>query len=100
MASRIQQKAIDELVELFERNGVLRWPDADRRAEEGRAYKKGYEVRFVAYSKTELRHIRRLLKHANFPLATPFQKIGRFVQPLYGKQHVERLCEYLDLEEY
>ncbi|MGH7127376.1 MAG: hypothetical protein ACREJB_10190 [Planctomycetaceae bacterium] len=91
--SRADRKVHAALAEVFERNGVLRLPDPDRRADEGQAYKKGYEVRLVVFSREELRHVRRLLRQAGFPRRTPFAKGLRWVQPIYGKEHVERFQE-------
>jgi hypothetical protein len=83
------------LADYFERNGYLRYPNPDRREKESRTYKKGYEVRLVAYSRQELTHIRRLLKAAGLPAGKPFAKVGRWVQPVYGREPVERFLQFV-----
>jgi len=87
---------MEELAAFFNRNGVLRLPDAERRAKHSRTYKKGYEVRFVAHSALELRRIRALLRRAGFPVAASFSKSRRQVQPLYGKAYVQQFQEFLE----
>lgn len=77
----------------FERNGYLRSPNPTRQGLEGHAkYKKGYEVRLVARDEGELQEIRRLLQEADFQLAKAHGKAKRWIQPIYGKQAVERFC--------
>jgi hypothetical protein len=62
-------------------------------------YKKGYELRFVAYNETELREIRRLLvKIGVEPTGTPYQKRKHLVQPIYGRQAVIEVCDAIGLE--
>lgn len=82
--------AVEQLTAFFDRNGYVRVPDSDRRADTPRSYKKGYEVRLVANSAAELRTIRRLLKAAGFPLASPFTHAKQWRQPLYGQEDVSR----------
>jgi len=84
---------MNSLAEYFERNGYLRYPDPERREKESRTYKKGYEVRLVAYSRQELANIRRMLRAAGLPAGKPFVKVGRWVQPVYGKEAVERFLQ-------
>jgi hypothetical protein len=79
---------IEHLARFFRRNGYVRMPHHDRRAAESRAYKKGYEVRFVANSAAELRTIQQLLKMAGFAVAKPFAHVKQWRQPLYGRQAV------------
>ncbi len=75
----------------FRRNGVLRQPNSVRRIDDGRRYKKGYEVRLVAFNSKEFADIRALLQAAGFVnLGRPFLKTNRTVQPLYGKTAVIR----------
>jgi len=100
MGSSRQQSALLELARLYQRNGVLRLPNAKKKAENPRSYKKGYEIRFIAYSKQELRHIQRLLRQAKLPVAASFAKSGTLhAQPLYGKQLVQGFLEFLELLE-
>jgi hypothetical protein len=89
--------ALKELVALYRRNGALRLPNLQRRSKTPRSYKKGYEVRFVARSQAELRSIRRLLRQAGLPVASPFAKGRRFVQPLYGRENLQRFREALTI---
>jgi hypothetical protein len=84
-----------QLAAFFERNGYFRLPNPLRQEREGhQVYKKGYEVRLVAYSKRELQLIRRLLRQADFSLVKPHEKYLRWVQPVYGREAVERFCEF------
>lgn len=86
MASGVpDREAARELAQLFRRNGHVRWPDEDRRSRQGRAYKKGYEVRLSAGSLLELVHLRRLLTRAGFALAKYHAKAGQYRQPIYGQ---------------
>lgn len=78
----------------FERNGYLRWANAERREAEGsEAYKKGDEVRLVAESRGELATIRRLLRTAGFAAGRPFRKARQYRQPVYGRHQVARFLE-------
>ena len=81
---------VEELAAFFNRNGYMWLPNYDRREEEPRTYKKGYEVRLVANSLAELQTIRRLLAEAGFSLARPFAHIAQWRQPLYGRKAVVR----------
>ena len=78
-----------ELLVWFERGGYIRRCDSQRRAREGRGYKKGYEVRFVVDSEDELQVVRRLLTAAKLRPGKPFRKHQRMVQPVYGRATVE-----------
>ncbi len=84
-----------QLTQLFCRNGCLRLPNETRQQEGHAKYKKGYEVRLVAYSKTELNKIRRLLRQTGFDLGNPYQKGPRMVQPVYGKEAAAKFGEIL-----
>jgi hypothetical protein len=65
--------------------GYVRQPDLSRRnGEEGRAYKKGWEVRFTARSEAEIAEIRELVIAAGFAPARPFFKGHQLIQPVYG----------------
>lgn len=87
-----------QLKRLFERNGYLRSPNPTRQEQEGYTkYKKGYEVRLVAQDEMELEQIRDWLQQAGFQLAKPHAKVHRFVQPIYGKQAVERFCKLVGI---
>lgn len=84
-----------QLAAFFRRNGYVRLQDPARAATEGaQAYKKGDEIRLVAWTKGELAVMRRLLKESGFPLAKPFEKNNQWRQPIYGRVEVAR---FLDL---
>ncbi len=84
-----------QLAQIFCRNGCMRLPDVARQKEGHTKYKKGYEIRFVAESKTELNQIRRLLKQTGLKPGNPYQKGYQFVQPVYGKEAARKLGEIL-----
>ncbi len=86
---------IAHLERFFRRNGYVRVPDPDRLAKEGRRYKKGYEVRFVANTPAELRTIRELLKMAGFAVANAFEHAKQWRQPLYGRAAVTLFLELI-----
>jgi hypothetical protein len=92
------KEVVSQLAALFRRNGYVRWPNRDRRIAEKAAYRKGYEVRLVADSPTELKAIRRLLKAAGFAAANPFPKARRWRQPVYGKEAVARFLKLVGWE--
>ena len=73
----------------FRQHGYARVSNKKRKKELGQNYKKGYEVRLVATTRTELRQIRQWLRQAGFKAGKPFQKGTRIVQPVYGKATVE-----------
>ncbi len=83
------------LVELFQRSGYMRVPNAERRDEEKQAYKKGYEIRLVVDTKRELADVRRLLRQLELKGGKPFQKGNRWVQPIYGKAALDRFSVWL-----
>ncbi|WP_285737450.1 hypothetical protein [Kitasatospora phosalacinea] len=65
--------------------GYVRQPDPARRGgEDGRTYKKGWEVRFTARSEAEITEIRELVTAAGFAPARPFFKGHQLIQPVYG----------------
>lgn len=83
------------LVKYFLRNGYIRFPSKNLRKVKGEDYKKGYEVRLVANDKKELLEINFLLKRAGFKSGKPFQKNSRIIQPVYGKDAVEKFQVFL-----
>lgn len=93
MSTAMPTKSLARLIELFGRNGYIFWQDPDRLESEGRAYKKGDEVRMAAATKTELAEIRRLLKLAGFKIGRPFTKGKQFRQPIYGREQVARFAK-------
>src|SRR5574337_136091 len=84
-----------QLVFFFKRNGHFRIPDKKRKKEGSQVYKKGYEIRLLAATKTELKIINLLLKKSGFKPGKPFEKGNQFVQPVYGKQAVKEFRHLL-----
>lgn len=89
---------VSRLRSYFERNGCLRAPNRKRRKAEPEDYKKGYEIRFPAQSAAELREIRGLLRRVGVKLGSAYEKRSGYVQPVYGKQAVEQLCDTLGID--
>ena len=78
-----------------QKNGYIRYPDKGRIEKEGgQRYKKGQELRFVAESYNELAELRGLLRKAGFRVCNPFDKGRRLIQPVYGRNAVERILEW------
>jgi len=94
VASETQPEAA--LVERFQRNGYMRGPNHDRREEEPRNYKKGYEIRLVANTQREITAVRRLLRQVGLKGGKPFKKNNQWVQPIYGKQAMDRFNMWLE----
>lgn len=90
-----QETAARALVESFERNGCLRQPNAERRKGESATYKMGYEVRLVAFSKAELGELRRAIRAAGLKPASPFLKVNRWIQPVYGRESMETFLAWV-----
>lgn len=94
---KLPLRLVKQLAVFFNRNGYIRWQDADRVAEEGwRIYKKGDEVRLVAHTTSELFKIRRLLREAGFNPGRPFRKGRQWRQPIYGKREVARFLAMIE----
>lgn len=86
--------AEEELVRLFKRNGYVRAQDPRRQQKEGsQRYKKGDEVRLVANSWEELKHIEALLSRTGYWPGRPFRKGGQLRLPIYGKDQVRGFLE-------
>ena len=94
----ISRKTVVILSQLFHRNGCVRVPDSKLRKVGSQTYKRGFELRFVARSETELKQINRLLRDAGFKPGKPYQKGRQNVQPVYGRETVKKLCAVLGLE--
>ena len=70
---------IEQLAVLFRRNGYVRPPAEKRLAGEGYGrFRRGYEFRLTAGSRSELRLIRDLLRKADFKPGRPFTKGRQF----------------------
>jgi hypothetical protein len=95
--SPVSDSVVEQLVALFFRNGYMR-PRAERAlAGEGYGrFRRGYEFRLTAGSRSELRQIRALLRQAGFKPGRPFIKGRQFRQPVYGRAALERFLELLD----
>ena len=87
-------KAEALLIERFLRGGCVRTPNPARRKAVSKAkrrkYKKGYEIRFVTRTATELRRLQKLLAEAGLKFGKPYRKARQIIQPVYGRQSVER----------
>jgi hypothetical protein len=94
-ATAIPQTVIDRLGELFRRNGNVRRQNADKLAAKGSTYKKGDEVRLTANTKTELREMRALLKHAGFEPGNAYAHGKQWRLPLYGRAEVVRFLKLI-----
>ena len=82
----MNKKPENLLIQFFMRNGYIRQRNPEREKQLGQRYKKGYEVRLVAETQSELKVIRQLVRRAGFKLSKPFHKKNQIVQPIYGKQ--------------
>jgi hypothetical protein len=74
----------------FARNGYLRGQSNDRLDEGHEAYKKGWEVRLVLHSSSEVDEVRRLIERAGMRPGKVFQKHQCWIQPIYGRDAVMR----------
>jgi hypothetical protein len=89
-----------QLAAFFRRNGYVRRQNEKRLNTEGWSqYKKGDEVRLVVNSQPDLAQVRRLLRQAGFKLGRPFAKGRQTVQPIYGRQAVERFLSLVGPKE-
>jgi len=85
--------AKSRLLEFFQRNGYMRFPNMKQRKNNPN-YKKGHEVRLVLYSLDELDEVVRLLERVGLSGGRPFQKNQQVVQPIYGKEAVDAFLEW------
>lgn len=74
----------------FRRNGCARHPSLRMRRISGAAYKKGYEIRLVAWDEEELQDIQNLLAAAGLSAGKPWTKGSQTIQPIYGREPYER----------
>lgn len=86
----VTNSAQSKLLGYFNRNGHIRLPDLKRRKKKDPEYKKGYEIRFVAYDKKELAEIRELLRSLGLTVAKFHKKGNLLVQPVYGELTMKR----------
>lgn len=80
--------AAEQLAHYFDRNGVLRAPNPDRRKQDGASYHQGYEIRLVAFNEVEAAQILRSLKVLRIKAGRPFAKVHRTMIPIYGREQV------------
>lgn len=90
------ETAEEILTKYFNRNGYMRIPNEYRRKIEKAEYKKGYEIRFVAKSDSELSEIRQALKKVKFKFGKPFKKNKQIILPVYGKQLFDKFKVMLE----
>lgn len=77
--------------------GSIRKPHESRKSEGSRRYKKGWEIRFNVASKTEAAALQALLQRAGLQGGRPYKKRpNRWIQPLYGRDHVQQFLGWLD----
>jgi hypothetical protein len=95
MATHRQSRRHQQLVEFFHERAYIRWQNPQRFEKDRPQYKKGDEVRFIAYSKRELAVIARLLRAAGFKPGRPFVKGRQFRLPLYGREAVSELLAFV-----
>lgn len=97
MATRMseQRKMKKKLVEYFFRSGCFRSADPNKRKELGQTYKKGYEIRFVAYDENELAELKTLMESLGLKHGKTYAKSKTTVLPVYGKQQMERFREII-----
>jgi hypothetical protein len=88
--TRRRHAAIEALRRFWSR-AYARVPNEDRFAEGSAAYKKGWEIRFVADSPAECDEISRLLGAAGFVPGRRFAKGSGWIVPVYGREPTERL---------
>ncbi len=89
-------RVIDELRVRFQQHGCFRAPDLQRRKNDSRGYKKGYEVRLVAQDRKDLARLRRLLKAAGFKAGKAYPKHSQLIQPVYGRDALLRFRSLID----
>jgi len=77
------------LAEVFHQRGYLREPDPDRRKQDGKAYKKGYEVRLGLSTRREVSEVRRLLREVGLRPGKDYKHHSDYVVPLYGREAVK-----------
>ncbi len=74
-------------------NSYARVPDEDRQDEGWSSYKKGYELRIVVKTQTDVKNVKRLLADAKIKPGKPYRKAQQWVLPVYGKESVSQLVK-------
>ncbi len=91
----------EQLAAWFRRNGYVRPPAEKRLLSPGSGcFRRGFEFRLTASSRTELRLIRDLPQAADFKPGRPFVKGRQFRQPVYGRQALERFLALIGAQEH
>lgn len=92
----VPRRVVARLGKYFRRNGYVRRFDPERRAND-RRYKKGDEVRLVAFDEAELNDILSLLQRAGYTPGRPHRAGNRTRVPIYGREVVasflRMICE-------
>lgn len=73
----------------------MRIPNFERRKAESRTYKMGYEIRLAISTKRELAELRRMIRAAGLKPGKPFAKETLTIQPIYGRQAMDRFMQML-----
>ncbi len=94
--AKSRKRAASRLAEVALRGGYVRLPSPSRRGEGYTEYKKGWELRLVCLNYRELREVQRCLKDAGIQPRRPFRKNNRWVQPVYGREAVGHLCDFVE----
>ncbi len=76
------------LKKLFLQRGFVRIADQERKLKDPK-YKKGWEVRLMARTESELKQIQLWLIEVGFKPGKPFRQSSRLIQPIYGKDAFE-----------
>lgn len=92
---RVNKSVVKKLADYFVRNGYVRLPKETPKTKKSSGSRKGYEIRFVAKNKSELKELKQLLAEADFKSGKPFDKFNQFVLPVYGKEQFFRFKELL-----
>lgn len=93
---RANTAVVQELTDIFDRNGYVRRQNPGRVAQEGwTRYKKGDEVRLCVCSEVELERLRSLLVSAGFKPGSPYLQGNGYRQPLYGRKQVAAFLELI-----
>jgi hypothetical protein len=82
------------LAQFLFRNGCIRQSNPERLLEGPGRYKKGCEVRLVAYDAGELAQMRSLLDVVGLRAGKPYTRWNQLVQPVYGRQAVDAFLSW------
>jgi hypothetical protein len=85
-----RRRVVHRLQWYARRNASVRRPDLELRRKYRGYYRKGHEVRLVAYSDAELAEMLCLLRLLGFSAGRPHHTVNRHYLPLYGAEQVRR----------